>query len=94
MTTATERKPLTFAAWKKAFKADGLFRTNPPYMQAVSIVFNAYISRRDGELTDRGLKAALNWAYDLDHGAALHEDLRAEARNYYRRTADAGTTPA
>ena len=79
-------KPLTFTEWKKAMNADGWFKTNPNYLRAVAVVFNAYLSHRDGQLTDRGLKAAINWGFNLDHSAALHEVRRAEARNFYKKS--------
>ena len=82
-------KPMTFAEWKRAMKADGWFKTNTNYLKATAVVFNAYLSHRDGQLTDRGLKAALNWGFNLDHGSALFEQRRAEARNFYRKAVEA-----
>ena len=82
------RQPLTFAQWKKAMMADGWFRKAADYHRAVGVVFNAYISLREGELTQRGCEAAINWAFDLNHGAALHETRRAQCRNFYKKVVD------
>ena len=79
-------KTKTFANWKKDFSDDPWFRSADNYLRAVSIVFNAYLSRRDGELTPEGCKAAVGWAYKLSPAAAHHEDHRAATRNYYVRT--------
>lgn len=79
-------KPLTFAQWRSAMKADAWFVNSERYLQATAVVFNAYISHREGELTDRGLKAAINWGFRLSHSSALHEVRRAEARNFYRKS--------
>ena len=81
-------KPLTFKEWKKTFTDDCWFRAADDYHKAISVVFNAYISLREGELTQRGCEAAINWAFDLNHGAALHETRRAQCRNFYKKVVD------
>lgn len=74
--STTTRKPLTFREWKKAMNQDGSFKNETNCNKATAVVFNAYVSHRNGELTDRGLKAALNWGFNLDHGSALCKHLQ------------------
>lgn len=69
-------KFMKFSDWKRALNVSG--RNN--FEKATSVVINAYVSRRQGELGPLAFKAAINWAYRLDHGAALLEERRQESR--------------
>lgn len=74
------KRQLTFKTWKKAIETDVWFTTSPPYLQAVRIVHNAYVSRRMGQLSARGLKSAVAWAYNVNHNGAFFEEQRNEMK--------------
>lgn len=71
---------MNFTTWKKAIQLDGWFAAADPYLKAVRVVHNAYVSRRMGQLTERGFKLAINWAYRIEETAAYFEERRNEMK--------------
>lgn len=70
---------MTFSKWRQAMNSDGWFRTASREEKARMIVSNAYVSQAEGELSDRAFNAAINWAFQIDHCAALSQQQRSLA---------------
>jgi len=67
---------MTFNEWRKAMNYDSNLAELQKERKAAYVVRSAEYSRRSGQLSRRGFKAAIRWAYRLDHSAAFLECRR------------------